>query len=161
MRGTKNRPISVIEDHLEGLRTCLPSQHHVITEANPPDRLELSFAIVQHGRYLEFLGQDNQKLFPIERILDDVDANANGKGKDLPPLFVIHGKDDSVVPCQGTTLFVETLARTRPLARYRLELQPGEHGFDADASIHTTDWLKGGLDFISSFWPKKDIHHVL
>ncbi|KAH8698946.1 Alpha/Beta hydrolase protein [Talaromyces proteolyticus] len=153
--GVQNRPLSVIEDHLDSIRSTPRDRLRPVTEADPPDRLELSFAVVQHGRFLEFLGQDNPRLFPIKRITDDIDADAAGKGERLPPMFIFHGKDDSAVPYQGTIRFIETLTKTRPLAKYRLESLPGDHGFDIGTSIGSWRWLQDGLQFIALAWLKK------
>ncbi|KIW69496.1 hypothetical protein PV04_05369 [Phialophora macrospora] len=152
--GLPNRPVHVLENHLNKIRSIPRHQLQPVPEADPPDRLELSFAMVQHGRYLEFLGQDNRRLFPMERITDEIDADAAHAGAKLPFMFIFHGKDDRFVPCQGTVHFIETLAKTRPRARYHLELQPGDHGFDAPASIETTTWLRDGLNLTSSAWLK-------
>ncbi|KAF9885318.1 hypothetical protein FE257_013035 [Aspergillus nanangensis] len=154
--GVQNRPMSVIDDHLNTLQSTPRDQRKPVTEVDVLSRLELSFAIVQNGRIHEFLGNDDQRLFPIQRLLDEGDADALHQGAKLPPMFLFHGREDSVVPHQGTIPFAETLGKSRPLARYHLQIQPGDHGFDADASVDTTGWLKRGLDFVTAEWLKAE-----
>lgn len=80
-------PEAVLNDHLATIHAG-----GIVTSADPPDRLNLMFAIIQQGRILEFLGKD-PFLFPLETI-ESV--------KMFPPLFIYHGRDDSVVPAEGT-----------------------------------------------------------
>ncbi len=155
--GVQNLPISLLEDRQKSFTIGNQSTVPVVTEADPPDRLALSFACVQHGRYLDLLGRSNKTLFPIKRVSDDADADAAGKGGSLPPMFIFHGMEDSAVPSDGTLRFVEALSQHRPRAKCRLELQHGDHGFDFEASIDGTDWLRRGLDFTNEHWLKNHV----
>lgn len=119
----------------------------MITEADPPNRLELAFSIVQNGRLLDYLG-DNPYLFPMKRIENLSSASGS---LDLPPFFIFHGENDSAVPAEGSRKFVSLLRHRFPDARVRLYIQDGDHGFDADATLETP-WLEEGLGLISSNW---------
>lgn len=155
--GVDNRPLKVVEDHIRVSKSSHELTHAPVTEADPPDRLALSFAIVQHGLYLQYLGNEDRRLFPLQRLKDEVDADAVGNGVNLPPMFICHGRNDSAVPCEGTEIFVEELARLRPLARYHLELQSGDHGFEWNATIDGTDWLNRGLGYVVPSWLENDL----
>ncbi|KIW36497.1 uncharacterized protein PV06_11264 [Exophiala oligosperma] len=147
-----NRPIEVLECHLETLRAArAEGRNPVVTEADPPDRMELSFCIVQNGRYLDFFGTGPRGLFPMDRITDSQDADAASEGAELPPMFIFHGEQDSAVPAEGSQRFVQALRKNRPRARVHLEIQPGDHGFDFSATLQT-DWLKQGLKVVGPAW---------
>lgn len=126
-------------------------ESHAPTSAMPPDRLALSFAITQSGRYLEFLGSDDSRLFPLRRLANPTDADGEGGGANLPYMFIYHGREDSAVPADGTVLFESTLSAHRPKARLFMSLQPGDHGFDALMDIQTP-WLRQGLDQVCIVW---------
>lgn len=69
----------------------------------------------------------------------------------LPPVLLLHGKDDSAVPVAGTERFYELLRKYKTvdgLAQgkdekdvLKLIIEPGEHGFDAALDIDSTEWL--------------------
>ena len=86
---------------------------------------------------------DHTNLFPMER-LDLV--------KEIPPMFMIHGKNDSIVPYRSSEAFVEKMRSTHPNVKVFYNAVPGcEHRLDLEASLDTS-WLKEGLDFITAFW---------
>lgn len=144
-----DRDPGILEEHLDAMR----SEKHASrpTEATPPDRLALSFAIVQQGRYLDFLGSRNPRLFPMRRIQDLHDADGEGRGRNLPPMFLFHGQQDSAVPCAGTVAFEKQMRMLRPEARMRVCFQPGDHGFDAEAKLETP-WLRDGMADVVEAW---------
>ena len=129
-------PEAVLNDHLATIHAG-----GIVTSADPPDRLNLMFAIIQQGRILEFLGKD-PSLFPLETI-DSV--------KIFPPLFIYHGRDDSVVPAEGTEKFVENFRRNLPEAKLVFKLEPGEHGMDHEIDIKEP-WLQQGLELVTAEW---------
>lgn len=129
-------PETVLNDHLATIRTG-----EIVTSANPPDRLNLMLAIIQQGRILEFLGKD-PSLFPLESI---------ESAKTFPPLFIYHGRDDSVVPAEGTEKFVEKFTRLMPEAKLVFKLESGEHGMDHETDIKEP-WLQQGLELATVEW---------
>ncbi|GAM90459.1 hypothetical protein ANO11243_085030 [Dothideomycetidae sp. 11243] len=153
--GVPNLDPRLLEDHLVQIR----SSATVPTEAYPPDRLALSFVVVQTGRFLEFLTRGKERyeveayerLFPLRRLQNERDADGEARGANLPPMFIFHGEQDSAVPCGGTNLFEERLRAFRSAARLRVSLQSGDHGFDARASTETP-WLKQGLHEVVNGW---------
>ena len=145
---------ALLENHLQAMDKSRPPP----TAASPPDRLALSFAVIQAGRYLEFLGCHDPRLFPIKRLDDPVDADGREGGANLPHMFFFHGEHDSAVPQDGTTLFVSKLKANRPKARVLLALQPGDHGFDAVADLRAT-WLHEGINATRKAW-RRGNHHL-
>ncbi|KAL4884560.1 Alpha/Beta hydrolase protein [Aspergillus karnatakaensis] len=138
--GVSNFPNELIDTFLSSLETA-PCKPPALTEADPPDRLDLALAMVQNGRLLDFLG-DEPVLFPIERIVE---------GTWLPPMLVMHGREDSAVPVAGTGRFVERVRSVDPGCRMRVVVRPGDHGFDALATLED-GWLREGLEFVSAEW---------
>lgn len=129
-------PASVVDDHIAAMKpTDVASSFH------PPERLNLGLAMAQHGRFLEFFG-DKPELHPLEHI---------ERVSSVPPLFILHGRDDTGVPVKQSEAFVDKLKRLHPQAKVRLAIEPGEHGFDAEATLDTP-WLKEGLEFITAEW---------
>ncbi len=129
-------PSAVLDDHLAKMRIG-----EIVTSADPPDRRNLMFASVQQGRILEFLGEDTS-LFPLETI---------ESAKTFPPLFIYHGRDDSIVPAEGTEQFVKKFRRLLPDAKLVFKLEPGEHGMDHETDIKEP-WLQEGLELVTIEW---------
>lgn len=138
--GNRMVPLKVLENHLAGTKPGTI----VTADSVPLTRNPLAVCIVQHGRYLEFLGKD-PILFPL-KILE----HANN----LPLVFIYHGKQDSAVPFEGSVVFVERLKQLQPHAQVLLSLEDGEHGFDAIADLETP-WLKEGLAVVARNWSAK------
>lgn len=113
----------------------------IVTSATPPSRVDLACAIVQNGRLVEFLGSD-KALFPVEVV---------GKVDSMPPLLILHGKEDSAVPVVGSERFVEAFKKKHPSTPVKLSLHTGAHGFDDGATLET-EWLKEDVDFITKYW---------
>ncbi|KAF3402193.1 hypothetical protein DPV78_004645 [Talaromyces pinophilus] len=144
-----NLPNTLIDEYFATSRVKeVPTVH--VTAADPPDRLELAFAIVQNGRLLEFLGNKSPDLFPLERVRK-LAAASNEQLSSLPPFFIFHGEQDSAVPVDGSRRFASLLQETLPDVNVRLYIQDGDHGFDEDATMETP-WLREGLAMISRRW---------
>ncbi|KAJ7583361.1 Alpha/Beta hydrolase protein [Mycena floridula] len=136
MMGHPSVPESIIEKHLAAM---VPNA--VVSSTVPPARFELVVAFTQYGRYPEFLGPEPE-LYPLERI-EHVSA--------IPPILILHGIDDTVVPVEHSRLFVDKVKRVLPETKISLITRPGEHGFDADENLETP-WLKEGVEMITSEW---------
>ncbi|KAK2688391.1 hypothetical protein QWA68_012337 [Fusarium oxysporum] len=120
-----------------------------ITEADPPVRLDSAMAVVHNGRYLELLGEDPD-LFILDRI-KKVASTSNYEKSLFPPLFLLHGEEDTAVPVDGTRKLVDYLQRFDPSTQIHLAIRPGDHGFDFTATIDEP-WLREGLDFVVGPW---------
>ncbi|MCJ1251764.1 hypothetical protein MMC30_009002 [Trapelia coarctata] len=113
----------------------------VVTSAIPPSRIDLACAMVQNGRMLEFLG-DDRVLFPVEMV-KEVES--------MPPTLILHGRDDSAVPVEGSERFVEAFKGKHPETPVWLNVQPGDHGFDGEATLET-EWLREDVAFVVEHW---------
>lgn len=143
--GVPNFPDQLVEDFITSKLDASS-----ITEADPPARLDLALATVQNGRFLEFIG-DEAELFPLERIKNK-ELSSRPVGENiLPPFYILHGKNDTAVPLEGTLKLLEYLREVDRNAKMHVAIRPGDHGFDAAADIRE-DWMKAGLDFIAQEW---------
>ena len=69
----------------------------------------------------------------------------------MPAVLIVHGSEDTAVPVAGSERFVEALKRRLPESAVRLDVRPGDHGFDGDATMKE-EWLKEDVDFITRYW---------
>ena len=134
--GTPMLPPEIVDAHV---KATAPGA--VVTSAIPPARIDVAISMVQNGRYLDFLGHD-ESLLPIE-VIANVDR--------MPPMLVTHGRDDSVVPVGESERLVEVFRKKHPNTPVRLNIQPGDHGFDGEATPET-EWLKEDISFIVEHW---------
>jgi acetyl esterase/lipase len=134
-------PRSILRDYISNLKG-----REVVSSAVPPDRVPLVISSLQQGKFGEIFGEDSS-LYPIE-VLDSV--------TDLPPTWILHGTGDTVIPVEGTYKYEKRLREKLPDAKLHVTYRPGDHGFDNDPSVSLqTDWVKEGVEFIDSFWPRK------
>jgi acetyl esterase/lipase len=137
MVGFPALPGNAIETHMLSLKGG-----EIVSSVTPPDRMDLAISVIQQGKFVEMIGDDTN-LFPMER-LDLV--------KNIPPMFMIHGKNDSMVPYRSSEAFVEEMKKTHPHVKVLHNAVSGyEHRLDLKADLDTS-WLKEGLDFITRFW---------
>ena len=129
-------PNEVVDAHVAGT-----APGSVVTSAYPPSRLDLACSMVQNGRVVEFLGE-SKELFPVEMV---------ALAETMPAVLIVHGKEDSAVPVVGSERFVEALRKKLPGSAVRLDVRPGGHGFDGDATMDDK-WLKEDVDFITGYW---------
>jgi hypothetical protein len=136
-------PSSVIDEHLIKL-----SPDVVVTSDGDPEKDQslqrgpLTLAIVQNGRYVEFLGTASV-LFPMENI---------DRASNLPGfIWIVHGKQDSAVPVEGSQVFVERFRSSFPDIEVRFDLQEGDHDFDKEATLQT-DWVRDGVVRAKEYW---------
>ncbi|OMP85220.1 hypothetical protein BK809_0003888 [Diplodia seriata] len=170
----------IIDEHIAAAARARSTHHTgggggVISSVTPPARAELSLALFQHGRLGELLGGERE-LYPLEVLEDkmtmmmrrrcDAAGGGNKTSRFLPPpLCVIHGTDDTVVPVQGSRRFCRAWEKTwraqqlcdgRAIgdggAVVKLVLRPGEHGFEATASEEEDGWLREALGWVADRW---------
>lgn len=143
--GVSNYPNEAVDDFLS-----ITLSKPAITEADPPSRLDSAIAIVQNGRFLETFGHE-EELFVLERIeRGSLPPRQAGKPL-LPPLFLLHGEDDTAVPVEGTRKLVDLLQKKHPDTKFHVSIRPGDHGFDFTASTQD-GWLREGLEFVTGPW---------
>lgn len=130
-------PKEVLDEFLAGI---VPGT--IISSAIPPARDWMSPMLRAHGRWAEVFG-NGKHLMPDTR-LDDA--------KFFVPTYIIHGKDDTVVPVKWTHAFVEKAKKLLPEARFELVTPPGDHGFDIDIYEEDEPWLRELLKEVEEDW---------
>lgn len=106
----------LLEEHIQGL-----TGSEVVASRMPPDGVPLFLVAIQSGRYGSIFGQESE-LYPLEQL---------DRASSFPPLWIIHGEKDNVVPVEGTRKFAKAFTTKFPLTAFRLSIREGEvHGFD-------------------------------
>ncbi|KIX08837.1 uncharacterized protein Z518_03494 [Rhinocladiella mackenziei CBS 650.93] len=141
MTGVPMLPESIIDNHLETMKAS-----SVVSSVLPPARGDLGTAVIQHGRFCEFLGAEDI-LYPVDRV-------NLGLYSALPKarLWIYHGKQDTGIPAAGSVEFVRQARELWPDSELRLDLPDGEHGFHKYKHANTTEWLKNGLLWVEKAW---------
>ena len=134
--GMPIQPTETVDAHVAAM-----TPGAVVTSASPPTRSDIMCSIVRNGRMLEFFG-DREELFPVEML---------AVAEHMPAVLILHGKEDSAVPVGGSEQFVKALTQKLPKSAVRLDVRPGDHGFDGDATLQE-EWLKDDADFITGHW---------
>lgn len=129
-------PTEIVDAHVAAM-----APGAVVTSVFLPSRLDVACSMVQNGRVVEFLGK-SKELFPVEMV---------ALAESMPPVLILHGSEDSVVPLAGSERFVEALKKKLPGSPVRLNVRPGDHGFDGDATMEE-EWLKDDAEFITTYW---------
>ncbi|OAP63257.1 hypothetical protein AYL99_02484 [Fonsecaea erecta] len=110
----------------------------VVSSATLSDRLPLCLSMVQQGLTTKLLGEE-KILFPLETLDDEDVVSPN----EAPLILIIHGRDDTAVPVEGSEKWVQK-AREKPRdhAKVALVVQPGDHGLDTDQNVRLDmPWL--------------------
>ncbi|TIA30215.1 alpha/beta-hydrolase [Aureobasidium pullulans] len=137
MAGAPQQPESEVDDYLQDMQ-----KGAVRTETHPWEMWLFICAAVQAGRYLEFLG-DGVGVHAIDNL---------ETAERVPACWIIHGKEDSLVPIEASNNFVDKLKQTHPATPLRYTIQPGEHGFDGAVTMDE-DWVKEGCAWLEKYWP--------
>ena len=130
-------PKEVLEDFLAGI---VPGS--IISSATPPARNWVSAMLRAHGRWGEFFGTEKH-IMPDTRIED---------AKFFVPTYIIHGKDDSIVPVKWSQVFVDKAKQLFPNVQLKLVTPPGDHGFDIELYEEDEPWLKQLLKEAEDDW---------
>ncbi|TKA77245.1 hypothetical protein B0A55_06143 [Friedmanniomyces simplex] len=140
-------PGHVLADYLAGLKGG-----EIVTSAIPLARVPLAMSMVQQGRFEELFGGE-RSLYPLDLLEDGAMDSVR-----LPAMWIMHGKQDSAVPVEGTHRFVEKLRESVPGVEVHVSLEEGEHGFDnhapgsGEAATLETGWVAEGLGFVERYW---------
>lgn len=114
----------------------------IISGATPPARATIMSLLLAYGRWDEFFGT-GQHLMPETRI---------ETAKFFVPTYIMHGKDDSLVPLKWTEKFVDRARELFPHTRFDLVTPPGEHGFDDSIYKEDHPWLAEMLKSVEKDW---------
>ena len=134
--GSPMLPNEIVDEHVAAM-----APGAAVTSDSQPSRVQVMYSMLQNGRMVEFLGE-SKELFPIEMV---------AMAEDMPAVLIVHGKEDSVVPVVGSERFVEALKERLPASAVKLDVRPGDHGFDGDATLEE-QWLKEDVEFITKYW---------
>ncbi|PLB50268.1 alpha/beta-hydrolase [Aspergillus steynii IBT 23096] len=136
-RSDPRAPASLVREYLANKE----DQSSVVSSDIAISRFLFAFSMMDNSQFLEFFGTD-EKLFPFERV---------SRGAKIPPLFIIHGLDDDIVPVDGSRDFTALLQEKQPATEVHLSLAPGGHGLHESWS-QDHDAMKGGLAFATRAW---------
>jgi hypothetical protein len=114
----------------------------IISSATPPARSWVAPMLRAHGRWGEFFGTG-------KHIMPDTAIEDAGF---WVPMYIVHGRDDSVVPVRWTELFVQKVKRKFPGVEVDLMTPPGDHGFDGEIYGDQGGWLGKLLEEIEGSW---------
>lgn len=114
----------------------------IISAATPPARLSIMSMLQAYGRWDEFFGK-GPHLMPYTRM---------ETAKSFVPTYILHGKDDTLVPVSGTEKFVERARELFPETRFELVTPPGEHGFDDAIYEEDEPWLAEMVKSVENDW---------
>lgn len=135
--GTAVLPTSVLQDHLDSIQ---PGK--IITEATPPDRINVAIAIAQQELFPRYYGTDEKH--DAWKLLE--------KASDLPYTFIFHGSEDSAVPVDGSIEWVAAVENRLGQGKVKLHIEQGaEHGFDDETPLEAP-WLQEGLKEVTENW---------
>ncbi|KAI0124128.1 putative polyketide synthase [Xylariales sp. AK1849] len=115
----------------------------VRTHGDPVEMWELVTCILQQGRLPRMM---NQRPDPRLDAIATIEKN-----RTLPPIWLIHGENDSVVPSSCSTDFIRRVEAIVPDVPKVLSMRPGEHNFDASLTIQEA-WIADGCSFLLRYW---------
>ncbi|KAI0123371.1 putative polyketide synthase [Xylariales sp. AK1849] len=111
---------------------------------DPSEMWELVMCIMQQAWLPRLMSAKTDNRLDVMENLDKADK--------APPMWIIHGLQDSFAPPICSTEFANKVATVRPDIPLLLTLQPGDHMFDAYMSIDE-GWIRDGCKFLSKYWP--------
>lgn len=129
-------PRSVIQSHMARV-----DPNVVVSSDMSIERFPLILSMTENGLFLDHFGSD-PLLFPFDRL------QAGGQ---LPPLFILHGENDLIVPVEGSRAFVGLLGKKQPQAKVRVSIVPGPHGLHEEWHV-SHPALQDGLEFVVAEW---------
>lgn len=143
IRGFPAIPYDVVTDHIKTMSRNIP----IIPVSEDWDlkRHDLIIAAIRHGAFTRLFVGDKlirDEYYPMRRV---------NSVTSFPPLIIMHGRQDSFVPVEGSVRFVEALKEKIPAVDVRLEIHDGEHGFgnDLDANsgwlVTCFEWMEGRM----------------
>lgn len=129
-------PETFVEDHLAASK---PGQ--IVSSDMELARFPLIFGMMQQGKFLKYLGGE-ERLYPFRRVQ---------KGEKLPPLFIVHGRDDVIVPVEGSRKFVGLVREKDADSKVVLTIRDGDHGLSCGWGVEH-EGLKEGLKLAVGAW---------
>ncbi|MCJ1299986.1 hypothetical protein MMC08_002780 [Hypocenomyce scalaris] len=125
----------------EYIRSIKPGA--VRSEGDPVDMWPMLLSMAQQGWLPRFLGVKKNPQLDLTQTLDKVDS--------IPPLWISHSEQDSIIPVECSTEFDKAVANRFPESPLLLTVKPGDHMW-TDALNMSEPWVQEGCDFINQFW---------
>ncbi|KAK4185844.1 Alpha/Beta hydrolase protein [Podospora australis] len=111
---------------------------------SPSEMWGLVACILQQGRLPRMFGR---RPDPRLELLGNIE-----KGRVVPPpMWIVHGMDDSVVSPSCSMEFVRRVEAVVEDPKFFLSLRDGEHNFDASLGMEE-GWVKEGCEFLLGYW---------
>lgn len=114
----------------------------ITSSALPPSRGWLAPMLRAYKRWGEFFGTAKH-LMPDTRI---------ESASFFVPTYIIHGKDDTIVPVKWSHAFIEKARQLFPKTRFEIITPPGDHGFDTGIYEEDEPWLEDLLKEVEKDW---------
>lgn len=128
---------SIIRTYLKNIKP-----HTVRTSGDVMEMWNLLTCVLQQAYLARWLGAGKEDL-DVMKVLQ--------RAQSMPPIWLLHGEQDSVVPPLCSIGFVQKLKQTLPNVPVLLSLQPGDHGFEAMRG-GKEKWIQDGVEFIKRYW---------
>lgn len=133
------------ETILAQLRDVERSETKAIISSDPLlERGGLMFGLIQHGLFGDLFPAHQRGLFPLLRLEDGARFPRGG-------VLVWHGKEDSVVPAEGSLNLREAVRKHDADLDFKLVIREGEHGFDQTANFDDP-WVAEALSGCLTSW---------
>lgn len=108
---------------------------------------EFALCVFQQSYLPRFFGvKGNPELDDMAGLEKVVDK------KLMPPVWVVHGEQDSMCPPICATGFVEKWKECLAEVPVLLSLRKGDHMFDVLEGMES-EWIREGVEFVERFWP--------
>ncbi|KAH8665368.1 Alpha/Beta hydrolase protein [Ilyonectria robusta] len=139
--GMPPMPRSTLVEHMKSIED---SGRTIVTADDVGERGTLMWSVVQHGLFGQFYPPQQTGLFPLLR-LDSGDRFPRGG------VLVWHGKDDTVVPVEGSLKLKQKIESVDPELNFKLVIRDGEHGFDHAVNLQE-DWALQAMQDCVNSW---------
>ncbi|KAK8101460.1 hypothetical protein PG999_011834 [Apiospora kogelbergensis] len=114
------------------------------SESDPADSWDLLLSIIQQAWVPRLLDVQKNKRLDVIKLLDTLET--------MPPLWIIHGEEDSVVPTAGSEAFANAMREKLPEVPVHVTIRQGNHGFELGLGLED-DWVRNGCRFVEQYWP--------
>ncbi|EFX01457.1 hypothetical protein CMQ_6399 [Grosmannia clavigera kw1407] len=135
-------PRDIFDDHV--VKVACGELPAIISNDAKFERNDIIFSAVHNGIIGQMFDVEGRQQLPSQRVEDGAVFPRGG-------VFILHGRDDTMVPVAEVEALKATANRLDPTLDFHLSIQPGEHGFDEDISIDDP-WMKEGLEGVVKSW---------
>lgn len=137
--------------HLAGTLATLYDQpliQNALPEEVKPDFVALLYPVITMDSVLTHMGSRNNLLGqdPTEEEVRHYSVHKNIQ-KTSPPMFVMHAKDDKVVPYQNSELLIQQLEKHQ-VPHYFFSYDSGKHGFGLINKEEHKSWFDAFLRWV-------------